>query len=163
MSGFSLTPPEPNETRFTPFREMIFRCFRWKWRVEPRWGGMESRNLSLLLAEMPDLTLQEFAVALKHLVESDDIPACQRPGYWLPKLDSYLVHPHNTFGRNPDAQIDNAKTQGTRRSDAAFERVRSNRLAAEGAPSDIPLEAGVNRRRNRALASGLDPLSLTGD
>jgi len=62
-------------------------------------GGMEARNLWNLLQEMPELTEKDFCLALKNLVNSADIPAMQRPGYWLPKLDSYLVHHHNTFGR----------------------------------------------------------------
>lgn len=147
-----LTPTDDYETRFTPFREMIFRAFRWKWSCEPRWGGMESNQLSRLLAEMPALELKEFALALKNIVQSDDIPERQRPGYWLPKLDSYLVHTHNTFGRNPNAEIPTAQKARARASDAAFERVRARGLATQGSSDNLPLEAGINRNRNRTLA-----------
>ena len=101
---FTLTPPEYKDIRFLLFKSYIFRMFHWKWQCEPRWGPMEAKQLKSLLIENPKLTEREFALGLKNIAESDDIPDRQRPGYWLPKLDSYIVHNHNVYGRNPDAK-----------------------------------------------------------
>jgi hypothetical protein len=164
MSDLVLTPFDPpqKDYRFTKFREWIDRAYIWKWNAKPRWGGMEARNLWNLLQEMPELTEKDFCLALKNLVNSADIPAMQRPGYWLPKLDSYLVHHHNTFGRNPDATIETAQTQRERRTDSAFERVRTNLRTSQDPAKDLPAK-GIRPRRDRALGTGFRAISDCGD
>ena len=62
---FALTPPEPKDTRFSAFKDYIFRMFRWAWDCDPRWGPMEARQLKSLLEENPTMTDRDFALALK--------------------------------------------------------------------------------------------------
>jgi hypothetical protein len=162
---FTLTAPDPTppkDTRFAAFKEWIERAYQWKWNAMPRWGGMEAKNLWTLLQEMPDLKEKQFCIALKNLLNSHDIPAMQRPGYWLPKIDSYLVHHHNTFGRNPNVTIENSQTQRTRRTDSAIERVRENLRTAANSGKHLPAER-IGARRDRALGTGFKPISDCGD
>jgi hypothetical protein len=154
---FELTPPPMKDERFMKFREWIFRAVNWKWNANPRWGGAEAKNLSSLLAEMPELTEREFCLALKNLLNSDDVPAMQRPAYWLPKIESYIIHAHNTFGRNPDAAITTAQTQRARRNSAAIEQAIQNRRIAPNSSRDLPAE-GIDQRGSRTLGSGLKRL-----
>lgn len=101
---FQLTPPEFRDTRFILFKDYIFRMFHWAWDCDPRWGPMEARQLKSLLEENPTMTDRDFALALKNIAKSDDIPARQRPGYWLSRLDEYVVHNHDRFRRDPNAK-----------------------------------------------------------
>lgn len=161
---FSLTSPQfsDRETRFTVYKNWIFRAVRWKWGCDPRWGGQEANQLWRLLQEMPQLGEKEFCLALKNILNSDDIPQMQRPGYWLPRLESYIVHPHNAYGRNPDATIPTAHIQRTQRSSNAIERVRENLRMADNPAKHISPE-GIGSRRDRALGAGLRPVSDFGD
>src|SRR5882724_10906788 len=158
--SFSLTPPEffTNDARFSAFKELIFRMFNWKWHCDPRWGPMEANQLSRLLGEMPDLETGEFAVALRNVAHSEDIPERQRPGFWLPKIDGYIVHHHNTFGRNPHAQIESASSQRARRSSAALAEARKNHRTLTDSTGDLPA-AGTDVRRNHTLGAGFKRLS----
>jgi hypothetical protein len=81
MGDFALTPFDGYGSRFARFREWIEKATVWKWKARPRWGGMEARNLDLLLKEMPELTEQQFCIALRNLLNYDDVHAMQRPGY----------------------------------------------------------------------------------
>jgi hypothetical protein len=148
MSDLVLTPFDPpqKDDRFTKFREWIDRAYIWKWNAKPRWGGMEARNLWNLLQEMPELTEKDFCLALKNLVNSADIPAMQRPGYWLPKLDSYIVHHHNTFGRNPNAPTETFANRDERSLATEFEKARALRSGA-----------GTNRLSPRQVGPTLGP------
>jgi hypothetical protein len=104
MNDFLLTSGEPTESRFTLFRRRIFGAYQQKWGSDPRWGGMEQNQLARLLKEMPKLTLEEFALAVQNALASDDIPEQQRPGLWLPRLESYLKHAHDRFSRKPNGK-----------------------------------------------------------
>jgi hypothetical protein len=158
MEEFTLTPPPLKDTRFTKFREWIEKAVMWKWQAAPRWGAMEGKQLSLLLGEMPDLTERDFCLALKNLLNSDDIPAMQRPGFWLPRLESYIVHPHDRFSRNPEAIHDTAQSQRQRRNLAAFEQVRKNHGLVENPTGNLPPKR-IDPRRDLSLGTGLKRIS----
>lgn len=160
--SFSLTSPEPKDTRFTLFKDYIFRMFRWAWDCDPRWGPMEARQLKSLLEENPTMTDRDFALALKNIAQSDDIPARQRPGYWLPRLDEYVVHSHDRFRRDPSAQ--SGQTFAERDSNntiQAAQRVLAN-LECHGANVHTLREAperrenGPTAQRPRALPGNCD-------
>ena len=99
MVEFSLTAPEPIETRFKPFKAIIETEYKKHgWLL--RWGAQDGDQLSRLLKEMPDLTELVFHRAVKNMTESGDVPKGQRPSNWLPKIESYIVEAHNSFGKN---------------------------------------------------------------
>lgn len=162
---FELTPVPDKDDRFTKFRTWIFRAYLYYWQCEPRWGGMEARNLMTFLQENPKVTEQEFCFGLKNLCTSSDVPQRQRPGYWLPKFDAYLNHSHDRFGVNPDAEIKTARSENQRRTAEAFERVRAreNRLLAGEDGARLSVEGQPVGRRDRRLAQGLRSISGGGD
>ena len=147
---FALTPPEYKDMRFLAFKALIFRMFQWKWQCDPRWGPMDAKQLSSLLVENPKLTDREFALGLKNLAESDDVPARQRPGYWLPKFDAYLVHNHNVYGRDPNAKTgETFAERDAAGTSSAIERIRQN-LARAGNNGHTLGEA-PERRENQSV------------
>lgn len=162
MEQFVLTPFDGNSSRHSLFKEMIFRAVKWKWGMEPRWGAIEGKNLDRFLAEMPQVTEREFAIALKHLLESDDVPAMQRPGYWLPRLESYIIHSHNCFGKRRDAGSKAANSKNAaERFLADKRRNHSGVPATDGAAVDVAKR--TNRAGLRALGSGFGRVSAGGD
>jgi hypothetical protein len=159
---FSLTCPEPKDTRFIVFKDYIFRMFHWVWDCDPRWGPMEARQLKSLLEENPNMTDRDFALALKNIAQSDDIPARQRPGYWLPRLDEYIVHNHDRFRRDPNAKSGETfdERDATNTAQAA-RRILENlsRNNGNGAALGQVNERRANgtvTQRSRALPSGSD-------
>jgi len=159
---FALTPPEYKDTRFIIFKDYIFRMFRWAWDCDPRWGPMEARQLKSLLEENPTMTDKEFALALKNIAQSDDIPARQRPGYWLPRLDEYVVHQHDRFRRDPNAKSGEtfAERDATNTRQAA-RRILENLERANG--NVAALGQAPERRENGTTPRRLDALPSPGD
>ncbi len=162
-SDFSLTPPEPKDIRFTLFRDVVASFYRWKWGMDCPWDGSEARQLKTLLGSSPTLDIQTFRMWLYNYGCSDDITPGERPRSFLPRMHDYSITPLDRFRRDPNAAIQTAKTQGARRSRAAFERVRSRGLAAAGATGNLSLEGRVERSGNRELAQGFRPIQDTGD
>ena len=164
MDEFVLTPPTFNEEgRFTAFRQRIEAFYKWKWNQECPWDGSESHQLSLLLKACPILDISEFSKWLYFYGCSEDIKPGERPRSFLPRIHNYSVVPLDRFGRSQDAVIQTAQTQRARRSDSAFERVRQNRLASQGATRNLPSEGGDNGNGNRKLAPGSKQLRAAGD
>lgn len=158
MSDLVLTSPDGFNSKHARFRDWIFRAFRWRFECDPRWGPADAKQLDNLLKENPSITEKEFCLALKNILQSDDVPERQSPRFWLPRLESYVNHSHNTFGRKPNAQIDTAQTQRKTRNQLAFEQARKSRQVAGGNDRNLALEGTVGRR-NTTLASGLRALS----
>src|SRR5256885_16470890 len=112
---FFLTAPEPQETRFTPFRDLIERAYAWRWQKECPWNGSEANQLSNLLKTCPKLDGTEFAHWLKNYMMSQDYPPGERPCRFLPRIQNYSIEPLDRFSRSQNAIIDNAQTQRLKR------------------------------------------------
>jgi hypothetical protein len=148
---FALSPPEQNETRFVPFREMVFRFYKWRWGYECPWSAGEGKQLSELLKSSPTLDLPTFALWLKRYGESEDIAPGERPRRFLPRIHNYSVAALDRFGRDKNAK--NGETfaeRDARSTSSAIERVRQN-LASTERHVDA-LGAGAERGKDSAVA-----------
>lgn len=152
-----LSAPELKDTRFTVFQSWIFRAVRWKWGSDPRWGAMEAKQLWNLLQEMPQLSEKDLCLALRNLLNSSDIPAMQRPGYWLPRLESYMVHEHNTFGRNPNANSSAIAAS------QFLDKKRNHSCVPATDGATVPVAESSRRVGLRALGYGSRPILPSGD
>ena len=70
---FTLTPPEPQDDRFSIFRGRIEAFFRWRWHLNAPWGPAEANQLARLLRESPTLDVGTFSVWLRNYGFSQDI------------------------------------------------------------------------------------------
>lgn len=105
----SLTSSEPTkppkkkkevDPRHAPFREVIFRCYRYMNQGnDPSWGPGDAKQLSALLTETPRLTEQQFKRWLKNYSESDDITKSSRPSVFLPRISNYGSGPRDEWHR----------------------------------------------------------------
>ena len=89
-----------SDPRHQPFKDLIFRCYRYQNDGEdPPWGPGDAKQLSSLLKETPKLDAEEFAYWLKYYAQSDNTNPADRPAKFLPKIHSYANGPLNGFGR----------------------------------------------------------------
>jgi hypothetical protein len=160
MTEFSLTSPEPKDNRFQVFKLLIEQMFMWRWHVMPRWGAPEADQLKRFIKENSTLTDLEVKRALYNLSQSSDIPEMQRPSRWLPRLESYVVHNHNVYGRNPDAKTgETFAERDSASTSAAAERIKQNlRRPSEHVPAPTPSNEprvdGSVPTRHRQLSAG---------
>lgn len=92
------------DSRFPPFKELIFRFCIWKWGREPMWDGAEANQLSRLLKADPKLETNTFAVWLKNYGASKDISPGERPCMFLPRISKYSVVALNQYGRDENVE-----------------------------------------------------------
>src|SRR6266849_10150433 len=145
IEPFALTPPDGNGTRFTAFRDSVLKFYQWKWGRCCPWDGAEANQLSRLLKSDPTLSLQDFRLFLYNYGCSDDITPGERPRSFLPRIHDYSVTPLDRFRRNPNAKIETASSQRSRRNDTAFEQARQNRRIAPDPKRNFPAE-GIKPR-----------------
>src|SRR5208337_1688512 len=164
-----LTAPSPQDNRFAMYRDLIERGHRWAcktvWNIEVFEIGWDMRDAAQLrrhLDSNPDETLAKFAQALLNYFSSRDHSSGERPFRFLPRIDCYRVKPQNVFRRDQDAEIETAQSQRPRRNNDAFARARRDRQLPERHGEDVSAEDS-RTRRNRTLASGLEPLPGQGD
>jgi uncharacterized protein YdaU (DUF1376 family) len=88
------------DPRHPVFHEQIDRYWKHKTGEEKApWDGSEGKALSALLAAKPDLTLEQFRIALKHRGDSPDEVQTERPRQWLPNLLRFSGGPLDRFGK----------------------------------------------------------------
>ncbi len=88
------------DPRHHVFHEQIDRYWKHKTGEEKApWDGSEGKALSALLAAKPDLTLEQFRVALKHRGDSPDEVQTERPRQWLPNILRFAGGPLDRYGK----------------------------------------------------------------
>jgi hypothetical protein len=131
-------PPDP---RHVPFKEVIFRFYRWKWGRDPQWDGAEGNQLSRLLKSDPKLDERTFAVWLRNYGNSEDIAPGERPCMFLPKISRYSVVALDRYGRNGNGESKDAAL--ARKNREVLERLRSKAGATD--ESGAPILEGIER------------------
>jgi uncharacterized protein YdaU (DUF1376 family) len=88
------------DPRHKQFHEQIDRYWKHKTGEEKApWDGSEGKALSALLAAKPDLTLEQFRIALKHRGDSPDEVQTERPRQWLPNILRFAGGPLDRYGK----------------------------------------------------------------
>lgn len=86
--------------RHPVFHEHVNRYWKHKTGEERApWDGSEGKALSALLAAKPDLTLEQFRLALKHRGDSPDEVQTERPRQWLPNILRFAGGPLDRYGK----------------------------------------------------------------
>lgn len=86
--------------RHPVFHEHVNRYWKHKTGEEKApWDGSEGKALSALLAAKPDLTLEQFRLALKHRGDSPDEVQTERPRQWLPNILRFAGGPLDRYGK----------------------------------------------------------------
>jgi hypothetical protein len=110
LETFSLASPEvakpvhkgkqKSDPRHAPFKELIFRCYRYlNQDSDPPWGPGDAKQLSALLTETPGLTEQQFKRWLANYANSEDVTRSARPSAFLPRLFNYGSGPRDEWHR----------------------------------------------------------------
>lgn len=88
------------DPRHAPFKELIFRCYRYmNQQSDPPWGPGDAKQLSALLTETPRLTEQQFRHWLANYSKSEDITRSARPSCFLPRISNYGSGPRDEWHR----------------------------------------------------------------
>src|SRR6185437_9724323 len=128
---FALTSPDEYGPRFQDFRDLVQAFYRWRWDQECPWDASDASQLSRVIKACPRLDIGTMKRWLYNYGCSDDIKPGERPRSFLPRIHNYSVVPLDRFGRSQDAEIPTKEAQRTRRSNAAFDRVRARLYPTE--------------------------------
>jgi hypothetical protein len=90
------------DSRFKPFVDIISRYWSDKNSVPLVWDKSEGKNLKLLLAASPHLTVEQFARCLANRADSEGVAHGERPRAWLSDVLRYANGPLDRFGRTTD-------------------------------------------------------------
>jgi hypothetical protein len=121
------------DPRHTPFKLACETYATYK-RVEFVWDAGEAKQLAMLLAASPGLTLETFQRCLNHRAKSE-VAHGDRPREWLGTILKYQEGPLDKYGKPQGAG--NGTTQGNHKPNAAVDRQRITH--------DAILEAGRRR------------------
>lgn len=137
-------------TRFTEFKDWIFRFYNYQYERDPLWDASDAKQLSALLASAPKLDGNTFALWLKNYGESTDHGPGERPRSFLPRISNYSVTSLNQYGRSVDVQDEKGRGVSEHNS-AVIAKVFGGANGANGKT----LVAQDQRTRGK----GLEPIS----